>query len=257
MKNTKPRIITNNDSLRTHYHELAAGDIFLGRLRLKPSEEHILLDLVERNIRIFPSALSQLTCRSKTMQALLFSNLMLPHTSAVHDQHELRQAMNDYHQKKITRVVTKQDRSNAGMGIHLWSSVEDVYNQAFFKTLPFPFVLQPYYDGCRDIRVIVLGDYQESYWRDNPDNFRNNLHFGGKSTGCELTVEQKELCRQVMKRGKFPYGHIDLMVTPEGESFISEINLRGGIKGAQINPQEYRKRVDTIHQEWLHALSLQ
>lgn len=253
---TKPRIITDNTSLRVQYNELSAGDIFLGRLRLKPSEEHTLLDLVERGVQLFPSALSQLACRSKTMQALLFSNFMLPHTKIIHDQHDLQQVMNYYTQKKVTRVITKQDRSNAGMGIHLWSSVEDVYNHASFNTLPYPFVIQPFYPDCRDIRIIVLGDYKESYWRDNPNNFRNNLHFGGKSTPCELTVEQEKLCWQVMKRGKFPYAHIDLMVTPEGESFLSEINLRGGIKGAQINPEEYQKRVDAIHQDWLQTLSL-
>lgn len=251
---TKPRIITDNTSLKAQYNELCAGDIFLGRLRLNPSEEHILLDLVERGIQLFPSALSQLACRSKNMQALLFSSFMLPHTRAIHNLHELQQVMNFYHQEKIKCVVTKQDRSNAGIGIHLWSSVEDVYNQASFNTLPFPFVLQPYYASCRDIRIIILKDYQESYWRDNPNNFRNNLHFGGKSKPCELTNEQNDLCLQVMKRGKFPYSHIDLMVTPEGESYMSEINLRGGIRGAQIAPGEYQKRVDAIHQDWLQTL---
>ena len=38
-----PRIITDNHSLLTHYQELKKGDIVLGRIRLRPGEECLLL----------------------------------------------------------------------------------------------------------------------------------------------------------------------------------------------------------------------
>ena len=50
-----------------------------------------------------------------------------------------------------------------------------------------------------------------------------------------------------MQRGKFPYAHLDLMVTGSGETYLSEINLRGGIKGAVITSQEYMEKIDAIH----------
>ena len=54
-----------------------------------------------------------------------------------------------------------------------------------------------------------------------------------------------------MKRGRFPYGHIDILVTKEKKSYLGEINLRGGIRGALISPEEYQVRVDAIHQQLL------
>jgi ribosomal protein S6--L-glutamate ligase len=54
-----------------------------------------------------------------------------------------------------------------------------------------------------------------------------------------------------MERGRFPYGHIDLVVMKEEISHLGEINLRGGIRGAVITPEEYQLRVDAVHQKLL------
>ena len=54
-----------------------------------------------------------------------------------------------------------------------------------------------------------------------------------------------------MGRARFPYGHIDIMVTSDERSFIAEINLRGGIRGAKISSDEYGTKVENFHQSWL------
>lgn len=241
------RIFTSNKILRQEFHSLQKNDIFVGRLRLKTTEEHLVVDLVERGIILFPSGLSQLLSRSKTLQALVFTEKMLPQTRIIHDRHDMLETLNTY-QQQITRVVTKDDRKNAGMGIHLWSNVEDVFTHCSLGSLPFPFVIQPFVEGSVDIRVIVLGDYIEAYSRKNPVNFRNNLHCGGQSSSCGLTDKQLDLCSEAMKRGLFPYAHIDLMMLENGETYLAEINLRGGIRGARINADEYQQRVDRIHE---------
>lgn len=254
MKNN-PRIITDNNTLRAQYEELAAGDIVVGRIRLKPTEEYLLLDLVERGVKLFPAAVAQLASRSKAMQVRLFGGMMLPRTREVHDLHDLLAVMNEYGETGIGKVVTKLDRRNAGLGIFLWSSIEDVYSQAALGVLPFPLVIQPYISDCVDIRVIILGDYVESYIRDNPNNFRNNLHFGGVSRPHRLTADQLDLCQAAMRRGKFPYAHIDLMVTAEeGKTYLAEINLRGGARGAAIDPAAYGEKIDQINRSGLQQL---
>lgn len=250
-----PRRITDNQTLRREYDALAAGDIVVGRVRMLPGEEIFLLDLVDRGVRFVPSALSQLASRSKTLQVRLFQRFMLPHTHAIHDGHALRQAMQAYHAAGLGPVVTKRDRANAGLGIHYWASVEDVFNQAALGVLPYPFVLQPFCGGCRDIRAVMLGDYVEAYWRDNPHNFRNNLHFGGTSTPCTLTTDQEQLCRAVMTRGRFLYAHLDLLVLPDGNGYLAEVNLRGGIRGARITPAEYRSVVEALEQREVERLA--
>ena len=220
---------------------------------MKPSEEFLLLDLVERGVVLYPPALAQQVCRSKVHQAEIFSRFMLPHTRAIHDQHDILAAVNLYDQHGISKVVTKLDRKNAGMGIHLWQSIEDVFAQASLGVLPFPFVVQPFLAQSRDIRVIILGDYREAYSRHNPNNFRNNLHCGGRSEPFVLSGEQWRLCHTVMERGKFPYAHIDLMVHGV-TSYLAEINLRGGIRGAAITPVAYREKMEALHSEALEKI---
>ena len=239
-------LIRDNDTLRRHYHRLQAGDRVVGRVRLAAGEEYILLDLAARGVEIFPSALSQAISRSKVMQAALLAPFMPPRTLAIHDLHGLHRAVVAYHAAGIEKVIVKLDRANAGMGVLLWNGVEEVLNQATIGALTLPFVLQPFIEGSRDLRVIILGDYQEAYLRHNPVGFRHNLHCGGHATPQPLSPDQERFCRQVMARGTFPYAHLDLMLLPDQSFCLGEINLRGGLRGAQISATDYRVRLADI-----------
>jgi len=241
-----PRIITCT-SITEHYEELAAGDVIVGRLRLYPGEEHILLDLTARGVNLIPSALSQLCSRSKVFQARIFNRYMVPGTCAVYSMHDMMRIVSVYGRNRSGKVVCKLDRANAGLGILLFSSIEEVYSQAVLGALSFPFLVQPYLENCRDIRVVVLGEYIEAYTRYNPDNFRHNLHCGGRSTPWEPDDQQIGLCRKIMGRAGFPYACIDLLVSPGGEVWCNEINLRGGLRGAKISQLDYQEKVAGIH----------
>ncbi len=244
-----PRIITNNNELLKVSHLLTAGDIIACRLRLKYGEEHLLLDFVERGIQLIPSATSQLASRSKSFQARILSSFMIPHTVVIYDIHGLLDAVSRYNHNKIQKVVLKHDRKNAGLGIHLFKDIEDIFNQATTNNIPYPFVLQPFIPNSRDLRVIILADYIEAYERNNPDNFRNNLHCGGTATPFTLNTAQLALCQASMERGIFPYGHLDLMLTETNDVYLAEINLRGGIRGAAITSDDYQKRIKAIEQK--------
>jgi len=54
-----------------------------------------------------------------------------------------------------------------------------------------------------------------------------------------------------MERGKFPYAHIDLLVTEDGHSYLSEIALNGGLKGARIR----REELDAIKKDLLEKMA--
>ena len=248
MKRT-PRIIRDNETLFQHYQELQAGDIISCRIRLKPGEEHILLDLSTRGLISIPSFTSQLCSRSKVFQARLFGSDMIPGTAPIYTFHDLLTATNIYGESGVEEVIVKQEGKNGGLGIFRFKTIEDVYTQSALGTIPYPYVLQPYLPGCRDLRVVIMGEYIETYERSNPHNFRNNLHCGGEPTPCELSAEQLELCKSIMQRGEFPYAHLDLMVTDAGISYFTEVNLRGGLRGARISSPEYQERIDAIHAE--------
>lgn len=172
---------------------------------------------------------------------------MLPETLAIYDVHDLMNAISHYKSKSIRQVIFKHDRKNGGLGIHLYQSVEEVFNNTAHAKINYPFVLQPYIPDCEDIRVIFLGTHLEAYQRINPNNFRQNLHCGGKSTKVTLTGVQLDICKRVMSRGGFPYAHIDLLVSPTGQTYLTEINLRGGIRGAAISAELYKKELDLVH----------
>jgi len=248
------RIIRDNGTLADCYEELDNGDIIVGRIRMRPGEEHLLLDLEARGIILIPSATAQLCSRSKVFQARTLGRFMVAGTKALYDMHDLMHLVTAYGKEGIHQVVCKLDRANGGLGILLFASIEDVYSQAALGVLRFPFVIQPFVRGGRDVRVVLMGDHIEAYERHNPHNFRHNLHCGGTSTPWELTDDQFELCRKVMERGGFLYAHVDLLIAGEGCAFLNEINLRGGLRGAGIGQQDYLAAVESIHAQLLAEL---
>ncbi len=254
-KERRRLVFRDNRSFRDHFHQLTRGDVVLGLLNIKPTEEVLFLDLVERGVTLFPPALAQELSRSKCLQAMVYQHWMVPLTFVARDRHDMIRNIERYAREGVKEVITKQNRHNCGLGIHIWTSIEQAYNQACFGSLAYPFVVQPFVETSLDVRVIVLGYYVEAYWRNNPHCFRNNLYFGGQCDRYELSDEQWQLCQEVMARGKFPYAHIDLMVTSAGETYLSEINLRGGLKGAAISTAEYKKRIKDLDSAFLDSLS--
>jgi ribosomal protein S6--L-glutamate ligase len=250
----KRRIVDSNRELFSCYEDLQAGDVVSGRIRLMVGQEHLLLDLVSRGVHLIPSASSQLCSRSKVYQAALLRSFMVTGTLPVYSMQDMLEAVTAYGRAAVTEVVCKLDRANGGLGILRFSSIEDVYSQAALHALTFPFVIQPFVSGCSDVRVVILGDTVEAYRRYNPDNFRHNLHCGGESLPWELSGEQLDFCCQVMKRAGFPYGHVDLLILPDGTWCLSEINLRGGLRGACLSQQDYLKKVAEIQTAELAAL---
>ncbi len=250
----QPTIIQDNQTLFSSYQQLEKDDIIIGRLRLKPGEEHLLSDLLARGIHMIPSATAQMASRSKVFQARIFSDYLPPDTLAIYDAQTLLQVSSLFLKRGHQKVVMKHDRKNAGIGVHIFTGIEDLYNQVSLASFAFPFVIQPFQPACRDIRVIIIDGYSEAYERSNPFNFRQNLHCGGKATPYTLTDQQLEFCLLVMDRGAFPYAHLDLILTPNKRMHLMEINLRGGLKGAKISGEEYQKRIEAVHQKILQEL---
>ncbi|MDY6792929.1 MAG: hypothetical protein SWH54_16820 [Thermodesulfobacteriota bacterium] len=231
-------IISGNRKLKELYHKLGPGDIFVGMLASKHLKQSMLIDLLEREVHCFPSPLSQVINSSKALQALIFRDLMLPHTQVITRRVELIDAINLYNRHGIGPVVSKENHMHCGYGIRRWETVESLYSHMALIESCYPFVLQPLLENFTDVRIIIVGDYTEAYTRYNPYNFRMNISSGGKSHPYVLDKDKKEFCLSVMKRGKFPFAHIDLHILKNGNCFLSEIALNGGIKGAVIDRNE-------------------
>lgn len=246
-------IVLSYQAFKKHFQELKEGDLIGIRLPLKREEVGLVIDLINRGVKAFPSFLSQILSSSKTLQAEILKNFILPSTFAIRDKNTLISAISELSKlkKNFQKFVTKDDRANCGLGVRLWNSLEEIFNIAGSSVLPFPFVLQPFFENIRDIRVIILGKYHiEAYERINPYNFRKNLFLGGKAKSYKLNEKEIEFCKKVMERGGFPYAHLDLIYIGDKGPYISEISLRGGIKGAKITHQAYEETIKKIHQEF-------
>ncbi|MBW1642230.1 MAG: hypothetical protein JRJ76_05270 [Deltaproteobacteria bacterium] len=227
-------IVTGKSELRKKYAALGPGDVFIGGLAGKGGQHLMLVDLLERGIKCYPSPLSQMLNGSKVAQTIVLNNYMSPHTFAISRRYELMEAISKYNQCEIGVIITKADKMHCGHGVRKWENIEMLYSYISHSDSEYPFVLQPFIENFMDVRVIIAGDYIEAYTRENLDNFRQNISAGGRSFFYELNQEQKTFCEEVMDRGKFPYGHIDLQVVDSDTCYLSEIALNGGIKGASI-----------------------
>ncbi len=244
----KPRIISSISDFRTFYARLQAGDLVLGLMPLKSGEEIKLVDLRDRGVGVFPEVLAQLLSRSKAAQAEVLGEFMVPGTRVAYGRADLAACLSDPGLQG--EIVCKADRDHLGLGVSRWPRLESLVSLAAIQPLPYPLVLQPFVEGARDFRAIVVGDYTEAYERVNLHSFRKNLFQGGSSRPLALSSEQLDFCRRVMARGRFPYAVMDLLMTPEGQLFLSEINLKGGLKGSRLGQTGFREQVRRLEEEF-------
>ena len=248
--NRPPRLIRRITEFRQYYAELGAGDAVVGTLPLRPGEGFKLLDLADRGVSLFPPGLAQVLNSSKVAQAEILEEFMAPGTFAAYRLADLADHLAEYHELYPAAVVSKRSRAHLGLGVGRWPSLEALYSLASLQALAYPLVVQPLVEGARDFRVVVAADYTEAYERVNPHSFRKNLFQGGSSRPEAVTPAQLRFCRRVMARGKFPYAILDLLVSPAGATYLSEINLQGGLSGARLSQAEWRRRVAALAEEF-------
>ncbi len=239
-------IIRSSKELKALYHDLCPGDIFIGTLSYKHVKQSVLIDLLERGVSCFPSPLSQALNSSKAAQALVLKEWMLPNTVVITRRVDLIDTINQYNKLGISAVVTKEDHLHCGHGVRKWDTIETLYSFMALSESSYPFVVQPFLENFTDARVIIVGDYVEAYIRHNPNNFRMNISTGGKNYPYTLDMNKEAFCRDAMKRGKFPFAHLDLQITDDGRCYLSEIALSGGIKGASIRREELEQKKKSI-----------
>ena len=243
-----PIVVRSLSELRRRYPELAAGDLVLGPLAVRPGEEIKLIDLQERQVVFFPPLLAQMVVRLKTSQAQVLRDYMLPGTFVAYKVSDLSARLGDA--RLSGPVVTKRDRAHLGLGVSIWPSLEALHSLASLQPLPFPLVVQPFLTGARDFRVVVVGEYTEAYERYNPQGFRKNLFQGGAFRPMDVSQELLSFCRRAMARGKFPYAVLDVLISPQREAYLSEINFHAGLRGSQLGQTEYRRRVKAVLEDF-------
>jgi ribosomal protein S6--L-glutamate ligase len=242
-----PLIIRTLTEFRRQYPRLAAGDLVVGYLPLKPGEEIKVIDLVGRGVRFFPPYLAQALSRSKAAQAEVLGEFMVPGTRVAYRAADLAGLAASFPPE--APVVCKRDRGHLGLGVSWWPSLQALLSLAGLQTLDYPLVIQPFVAGARDFRAVLVGAHAELYERRNPHSFRHNLFQGGISVPTAFSAAHQEFCRRVMARGSFPYAVLDLLLSPAGNLYLSEINLRAGLRASRLGQAEFRRRAAQLEEE--------
>ena len=234
-----PETIRDNDTLFRYYNQLSAATIVCTRIRLRVGEEHLLTDLAERGIPLIPSATAQLASRSKVFQARLFRDYMLPGTCAIYDTHTLLNTISLYQKQKITQVILKRERKNAGLGVHLFSNKKDLesllksylfypldlnsiqissdklsnasltpgYNLAMKKSIPLKFSSFQAAVGMRSTLEDLMKFCQYKIGQSYPDKYKRKIgFFQGAGISRKLYFENGWYIIK-SKKGKFIYSH--------------------------------------------------
>ncbi len=96
-------------------------------------------------------------------------------------------------------------------------------------------MLQRYIKSDHDVRIHVLGDdVIASMKRTVVENdFRSNVHLGGKTTKYKPTKDIKELAVKSAKAVKCKWAGVDIMFDSKGNPFVLEVNASPGTDGIE------------------------
>lgn len=130
--------------------------------------------------------------------------------------------------------VIKPDNGSSGQGVALIGNDEEL--DAYLADLKpgVAYMAQEYVATSRgrDLRVVMLnGECLMSFVRQstNEDEFRSNLHLGGKIVDFEPDEQTKELCRKVAALYDLPVLGLDLMFADDG-FVLTEVNSYPGLR---------------------------
>ncbi len=201
----------------------------------------------------FPRLGPRYRYRGKASQIHLFRELNLPHPPTLVYETPA-QALKACFQNGLpfSPCVLKGDRGGGGSAvfpIHTWSDLEHCIH-----LLPAdePVLLQDYvHNQGMDLRVVIIGETTQSYFRIGNGGFYNNVAQGGR-IDHEFWPEKQYLgqrmSRSLCQAAGIDVAGLDLMFLPQGSALFIEINFLFGRKGLGG-----RSGYDRLFQQAVHS----
>ena len=106
-----------------------------------------------------------------------------------------------------------------------------------FQKLNAPFIIQEFIKDANgsDLRLFVIGGkVVASMMRSaSDDDFRSNLHAGGKATKVKITKQERKIAKQATKAMGLNIAGVDILRSAEGPKVL-EVNSSPGLQGIEI-----------------------
>lgn len=182
------------------------------------------------------SSLSIGTSRDKLAahQALAINRIPMPDTAFANSPQDTNSIID------LTRgapLVVKLLESSQGKGVILAETKKAAASViSAFQKLNAPFIVQDFVKDSNgsDIRLFVIGGkVVASMMRSaSDDDFRSNLHAGGKANKIKITQDERKIAKQATNAMGLNIAGVDLLRSSEGPKVI-EVNSSPGLQGIE------------------------
>ncbi len=217
----------------------------------------------------FPRPRVHLAYDGKVGNHYLFKELGLPQPPTRAFEH-LEQAARAWEAGELAGLgdpplVAKGAGGGMGQNVFLVAGPEELLGldrrlDTFCARGPSGLVLQRFVDcGGRDARVVLVGHWQDAFWRVGPPGqFRSNLSQGGRverPDGDPDLERARSLARRLKDLAGFDLAAVDLLIPPGGQPLLLEINFyfgRQALGGSRAFSRIYLEAV----RHWLAGLGL-
>ena len=167
-------------------------------------------------------------------QALAFNRIPMPDTAFSNSP---RDTENIIDLTAGAPLVVKLLESSQGKGVILAETKKAASSViSAFQKLNAPFIVQNFVkdsNGC-DLRLFVIGGKViASMMRSaSDDDFRSNLHAGGKASKVKITQNERKIAKQATKAMGLNIAGVDILRSSEGPKVL-EVNSSPGLQGIE------------------------
>jgi len=167
-------------------------------------------------------------------QALAFNRISMPDTAFANSP---RDTQNIIDLTSGGSLVVKLLESSQGKGVILAETKKAASSViSAFQKLNAPFIVQDFLKGVNgsDIRLFVIsGKVVASMMRSaSDDDFRSNLHSGGKASKVKITKEERKIAKKAAKAMGLNIAGVDILRSTEGPKVL-EVNSSPGLQGIE------------------------
>ena len=134
-------------------------------------------------------------------------------------------------------LVVKLLESSQGKGVVLAETKKTASSViSAFQKLNAPFIIQEFIKDANgsDLRLFVIGGkVVASMMRSaSNDDFRSNLHSGGKAAKVKITQQERKIAKQATKAMGLNIAGVDILRSNEGPKVL-EVNSSPGLQGIE------------------------
>ena len=167
-------------------------------------------------------------------QALAFNRISMPDTAFANSP---RDTQNIIDLTSGGPIVVKLLESSQGRGVVLAETKKAASSViSAFQKLNAAFIVQDFVKGANgsDIRLFVIsGKVVASMMRSaSDDDFRSNLHAGGKASKVKITQEERKIAKEATKAMGLNIAGVDILRSTGGPKVL-EVNSSPGLKGIE------------------------